>query len=527
VKRTIPLLFRQAVEQVPDKTWLLASDGSRFTYAQALERVQRAATWFRGAGIGPGDRVLVTARNVPDYVWTWLALMEVGAIQVAVNPAGTPDELAGFVSQVAPRLVVSDGELLGVVERTRYAAVDTAGPSALPPVDVSRLFEADNDGAGPADIDPDDVAVMIPTSGTTGRSKLVMQTHRAYVMAGEGFPYWMGLTADDRLMTSLPLFHINAPAYSVLGSVAAQASLVLLETFSASRFIDAARRFDATEFNAIGAMLEILMRQPAAAEDADNPLRTCYTGPSPARRRHLEIEERFGLDLVCGYGLSETPYGLIWSRGTRPFGSLGSVRQHPELGHVSDARVMEDGRQVAVGEMGELELRNPAIMKGYYDMPEETAEVLVDGWMRTGDLVCVNGDGTYTFVGRRKQVIRRRGENLSPLEVEEVLQSHDTVAEAAVIGVPSDLSEEDIKAFVVAAPGHDVDVTALHAFARSRLARFKVPRYFEVVDELPHTPTGRLATHQLSPQRTAKETDMETSDRTTPEAGAGSAGSAR
>ncbi len=200
---------------------------------------------------------------------------------------------------------------------------------------------------------------MIPTSGTTGRSKLVMQTHRAYVMAGEGFPFWMGLTSDDRLMTSLPLFHINAPAYSTLGSVAARASLALLPAFSASTFIDSARRFGATEFNAIGAMLEILMRQPPRPDDADNPLRLCYTGPSPEKERQEEIEARFGLEIICGYALSESPYGLIWRHGTRPFGALGSPRQHPELGHVNDAGSDEVGRRVASSE-----LRNPADDEG-------------------------------------------------------------------------------------------------------------------------------------------------------------------
>jgi crotonobetaine/carnitine-CoA ligase len=509
--RTIPRFFRQTVDLVPDKTWLLASDGSRFTYSQALVRVERAAGWLRAKGIGRGSRVIVTARNTPDYLLTWLALMEVGAVQVAVNPSGTTDELNGFIGQVTPDLIVSDSAL-----RASWGPGQNAsgGNDDTTPewVEVDQLFQATADGKGPANVDPDDVAVMIPTSGTTGRSKLVMQTHLAYVLAGEGFPHWMGLTSGDRLMTSLPLFHINAPAYSVLGSVATSASLVLLETFSASRFIDAARRFDATEFNAIGAMLEVLMRQPERDDDADNPLRICYTGPSPPRRRHLEIEDRFGIELVCGYGLSETPYGLIWRQGTRPYGCLGSVRQHPELGHINDARVVSDGREVVPGEMGELELRNPAIMRGYYEMPEETGAVLVDGWIRTGDLVCANGDDTFTFVGRQKQVIRRRGENLSPLEVEEVLESHDAVAEAAVIGVPSDLSEEDIKAFVVAAPGKTVDLGQLHAFALSRLARFKVPRYLEVVDELPHTPTGRLATHQLPHERTTEELDMERRD---------------
>jgi crotonobetaine/carnitine-CoA ligase len=297
----------------------------------------------------------------------------------------------------------------------------------------------------------------------------------------------------------------------VLGSVAARASLALLPSFSASGFLDAARRFAATEFNAIGAMLEILMRQPPRVDDADTPLRLCYTGPSPERARHEEIEARFGLELVCGYALSESPYGLIWRHGTRPFGTLGSARQHPTLGHVNDARVVaDDGEPVGTGGVGELELRNPAIMRGYFEMPDETAAAMHDGWLRTGDLVQANDDDeTFTFLGRKKEVIRRRGENLSPAEVEAALEHHPDIAEAAVIGVPSDLSEEDVKAFVVAARDAQVDVGAVHAFALERLAAFKVPRYIEVVEELPHTPTGRLAKHRLPTERTPGEMDFE------------------
>ena len=439
--------------------------------------------------------MLVTARSTDQYLLTWLALMEVGAVQVPVNPKSSRAELAGFVQQAAPTLIVTDDDLAPLI-------------GDAPRVEVGEIFDAVPDGRGPANLDERDVAVMIPTSGTTGRSKLVMQTHLAYVMAGEGFPYWLQLTSDDRLMTSLPLFHINAPAYSTLGSVAARGSLVVLPAFSASEFIAAARGYEATEFNAIGAMLEILMRQPPRADDADNPIRLCYTGPSPDRERQLEIEERFGFEIVCGYALSETPYGLVWRHGSRPFGSLGSARQHPDLGHVNDARVIGDAGSVAAGEVGELELRNPAIMRGYYEMPDETAEVLVDGWLRTGDLVRDDGDETFTFVGRKKEVIRRRGENLSPAEVEAALERHPDVAEAAVIGVPSELSEQDVKAFVTAAPGQTVDVADVHAFASRHLARFKVPRYFEIVEELPHTPTGRLAKHRLNVERTPEEVDL-------------------
>jgi len=498
IRRTIPTLFRQAVEAVPSKPWLHFDDGV-LTYEAALRQVERAASSLRAAGVGVEDRVIVTARSTPAYLLAWFGLMEVGAIQVPVNPASTRDELTGFVQQVRPKLIVTDDVLAPVVTD----AVDATGTNAAI-IDVDALYAADPDGSAPATIDESSVAVMIPTSGTTGRSKLVMQTHLAYVMAGEGFPFWLELTPDDRLMTSLPLFHINAPAYSALGSIAARASLVLLPGFSASDFLDAARRFEATEFNAIGAMLEILVRQPQKDDDDINPLRLCYTGPSPTRERQEAIERRFGLRIMCGYALSESPYGLVWPHGSRPFGTLGTPRQHPTLGHVNDARV----REPDASGVGELELRNPAIMRGYYEMPEQTAEVIVDGWLRTGDLVQPNADGTYTFVGRRKEVIRRRGENLSPTEVEAAIEQHDGVMEAAVVGVPSDLSEEEVKAFVVPRV-EELDVTELHAFVRSRLTRFKVPRYYEIVAELPHTPTGRLAKHRLPLERTAGEIDME------------------
>jgi carnitine-CoA ligase len=497
---TIPELFDEAVAEAPDKVWLVTG-GDAFTYAQARERVGRSAAGLRERGIRRGDLVLATMRSTPDYLFTWLASAYAGSILVTANPRGAEAEQAGLIGQVRPKLVVTDPGLEAV-----FSGATGWGAGAV--ADVAALFAADaQDGPGPAGAD--DPAVLIPTSGTTGRSKLVTQTHRAYVMAGEGFPWWMELGRDDRLMTSLPLFHINAPAYSVLGSVAARAGLALLPRFSASTFIDSARRLGATEFNAIGAMLEILMRQPERPDDAENPLRLCYTGPAPPKARQLEIEARFGLRIVCGYAMSESPYGTIWPRGTRPFGTLGAIRQHPTLGVVNEGRVMHDGTPVAAGEVGELELRNPAVMKGYWNMPDETARVLsADGWLRTGDLVTANADGTYTFIGRVKEVIRRRGENVAPAEIEEALSSHPAVFEAAVVGVPSELSEEEIKAFVVLHEGGG-DLGDVRAHAAGRLAPFKVPRYIEAVAELPHTPTGRVAKHELSRERSDAETDFE------------------
>jgi crotonobetaine/carnitine-CoA ligase len=311
-------------------------------------------------------------------------------------------------------------------------------------------------------------------------------------------------------MTSLPLFHINAPAYSVLGSLACGAGLVLLPRFSARGFLDSARRHGATEFNAIGAMLEILMRQPVRPDDADTDLRLCYTGPSPEREWQEAFEQRFGLRVVCGYAMSESPYGLIWRHGTRPFGTLGSIRQHPTLGIVNEGRVVDDDRRVlGVGQTGELQLRNPTVTPGYWQMPDETAAAIVDGWLSTGDLVTVNDDETYTFVARKKEVLRRRGQNLSPAEVEDAILTHPAVLEVAVVAVPSELTEDEVKAFVVAAPGEPLDFAALRAWTGERLSAFKVPRFWQAVDALPRTPTSRVAKHRLPTGHPPGEYDAE------------------
>lgn len=501
--QTIPELVAGAAQRDPAGIWLRTDEGT-LTFGGAAAQVGRLVQRLRESGIGRGDLVVVTARTTPPYLLCWLALVTLGAVAVPTDPAATTVELAGLIGQVRPRALISDAEL---------APVEPAGLDGPVRLDIASLVEdwrAEPAADLPVEVTPDDVAVLIPTSGTTGASKLVMQTHRAYAMAGEGFPYWMQLSADDRLMTSLPLFHINAPAYSVLGSLACGAGLVLLPRFSASGFLDSARRHGATEFNAIGAMLEILMRQPARPDDAQTPLRLCYTGPSPAREWQEAFERRFGLRVVCGYAMSESPYGLIWRHGTRPFGTLGSPRQHPRLGTVNEARVIDDdGRECDPGETGELQLRNPAVTPGYWGMPEETAVAIVDGWLHTGDLVTVNPDGTYTFVARRKEVLRRRGQNLSPAEVEEAILAHPDVLEVAVVGVASELTEEDVKAFVVAEPGAVVDFAELYAWTRQRLSAFKVPRFWQALDALPRTPTSRVAKHRLPTERTPQEYDAE------------------
>ena len=524
--RTIPELLTDAAGRDGDGIWIRTDDGS-LTFGGALAQVAATAEALRAIGVRHGDLVMTTARTSPPYLICWLALACLGAVTVPVNPRSAPAELAGLVHQTRPRALITDIGLASLVEEAKVAGLPGLG--VLDADDLTRGWASSlgdgqagtgRPGAGrPADggrlpdagVRPGDLAVLIPTSGTTGRSKLVMQTHRAYVLAGEGFPYWMGLTADDRLMTSLPLFHINAPAYSVMGSLACGAGLILLPRFSASTFLDSARKHGATEFNAIGAMLEILMRQPARDDDAGTPLRLCYTGPAPARERQEEIERRFGLRIVVGYAMSESPYGLIWPRGSRPFETLGSVRQHPELGVINEARIVDDeGNDLPPGQTGELLLRNPVITPGYWGMPEETANAITaDGWLHTGDLVTMDDQGTYTFVARKKEVLRRRGENLPPAEGGEALASHPGGVGGGGVGVPLELSGEEVKGFVVPAPGPPLDFPGLPAHAGGLLAAYKVPRYWQAIDEPPRPPTSRVAKHRLPAGHTDTEWDAE------------------
>lgn len=490
---TVGALLADAARQRGEETFLIYGDES-YSFAEVDARANGVAATLGAWGIHRGDRVAVLAGNSPELLLIWFGLAKLGGIMIPMDPGATRAGVGAFLTRADPSLLVFD-------RARRELAADVSKEPGMPAPRALEDVVAAQDGPPPAvDVSPDDVVVMLPTSGTTGVSKLVMQTHRAFVLAGEGFPSWVGLEESDRLMTPLPLFHLNALAYSTMGALCAGVSLVLLPRFSASRFLDEARRHQATVFNAVGAILEILMRRPERDDDPENPLRLCYAAPAPSNKeRHLEIEKRFDFRIMAGYGLSETPYGTVWPlTGAPPYGSMGSLKQHPQLGEINHARVVgEEGRSVEPGEAGELLLKNPAVMKGYFRMPRETESVLEDGWLRTGDLVRSDENGLFYFVARKKDIIRRRGENISPSEVEGALVSHPSVIEAAVVAVPSELGEDDIKAYVVTIEGAKVSVGALEIWVEQQIGRSKVPSHFEFVNDLPRTPTGRVAKHLL------------------------------
>jgi len=491
---TIPDLLRRRAADAASGPWLFFGADS-WTLADVVGQADRFAVGLADRGVGRQDRVALLLGNTPETLFAWFGANLLGAIAAPVHAASKPPEIAALLRLTTPRVVVVADEHRPAAQ----AALDGLEPGARPELAAPRDLATAGGGAPRVDVRPDDIAVLLATSGTTGAPKAVAQTHRTYALTAEAFPWWLGLGASDRLLTALPLSHVNAQAYSTMGALGAGAGLALLPRFSASGFFDEARRLGATQFNAVGAMIHILLKGEPRPADRAHSVRLAYTALALPQAQHRAFEDRFGLAMTVGYGLSESTFGTVWPRGERPrYGTMGVPRQHPRLGGVNRARVVrDDGTDARDDEVGELWLSNPATMRGYWNDPAATGEALAGGWLRTGDLVRRDREGFFTFVSRKKDVIRRRGENVAAGEIEAVLASHPAVREAAAVGVPSELGEEDIVAYVAPQPGAHVDVEALRAWARERLADFKVPGAIFVRDALPRTATERIAKHLL------------------------------
>src|SRR5918912_2395831 len=493
--------LEDAARAVPDETFLIYGQET-ISYREFNRRVDVAACAWHELGVRKGDRVAFMLENRPEFLQAWFGLAKIGAILVAFNSRWQATEVAHFLALTEPRVALVSERYRDVFRSALPAAglevVLTLGPDEHF-ADFYRLLQRAEPKAPAVELAAGDVISFISTSGTTGRPKAVMQTHGNYVLTGEGYAHWVELQQGERLYLCLPLFHINSQAYTVMGAIAARAAIVLVERFSASRFWSDMAEYGVNVFNYIGSMLVVLMKRDVTPEERRHAVRLAYGAPALPGPLRWEVEERFGLTLISGLGTSETTFGLIESlRGERRPGSLGKPRQHPDPRIVNEARVVDDeGRDVPPGEVGELILRSPVMMRGYYRDPEQTAQTIRDGWLYTGDLVRRDQDGFFYFVDRKKDIIRVRGENVSSSEVEQVLSEHPAVQEAAVVGIPSELTEEDVAAFVVPRPGATLDANDVVAWCGTRLADFKVPRHLWLVASLPKTETQRTEKYHM------------------------------
>ena len=514
-----------AVRRNPDKVFLQIV-GHEITYGRFLERVRQTAGMFRDLGINQGDRVCLLLPNVPEFHYCWFGLSLLGAISVPVNVAYRRDETAYILANAGASAIVAHHSLLDVAE----AAVQISPSVRKRLVVTTRLeSEADTPASGhssvgswglgwqdfenalntatelkdPPTVAPGDISMLVYTSGTTGNPKGVQVTHLMYVAAGQGFAHWTEASQDDRFFTCLPFFHANAQYYSTMGALAAGATLVVAERFSASRFWNQVRQANATVVNFIGMMMPVLAKQPESDMDRRNNVRLFYGSPAFSPEFLRDFQERFGTDIIVGFGMTETCYGTIEKIGQqrRP-NSSGQPRLHPDHDFVNRIRIVDDdGNPVATRQPGEITISNPAVMPGYWRNQEQTDLALQDGWLHTGDLGWLDEEGFLYFVDRKKDVIRRRGENISSQEVEDVIKRHPTVLDCAVIAVPSELGEDEVKAYVTPRPQAQVEEEAIFRWCAENLAYFKVPRYMEVREELPRTPSLRVRKDLLRQER--------------------------
>jgi carnitine-CoA ligase len=479
-------------------------DWRTVTYAELGRLVCRTAHALAAAGATPGARVGVLLPNGLPFVRVWLALALLDVTMVPINVSLVGAGLRHVLDHAQPDLLVADAALLAHV---REAGIDLPpGPATGPvlvapprggePVALPALEEAAAETPPPAGpVDPASLALVIYTSGTTGPSKGVMLSRTAQLWHGANYLRDFAVVGPGEAgFTPLPLFHVSAQGYT-LGCLLGGAHAIVAPRFSPFSFWETARRFGARSFNYVGAMVPLLSHRPPRPDDRDHALRQAV-GSATSPQLHEPFEQRFGLRLIESYGQTET--AGLWLTDPPEGRRIGTVGR-PRRWLTADV-VREDGARAADGETGELVLR-PAhpllITTGYFRDPETTARAFRDGWYWTGDAASRDRDGLFRFRGRLKDFIRRRGENVSAFEIEREALTHPAVREAAAVGVPSPLGEEEIRLVVLLHDGARLEPAALSRYLAPRLAGFMRPRYIELRAELPRTPTQRVQKFRL------------------------------
>ncbi|WP_375396605.1 AMP-binding protein [uncultured Sphingomonas sp.] len=489
-------LLERRARTHPDKVFVRFDGGEAWTYADTLLHARRAAAGLAALGVRSGDPVLVLLPNGPDFLRTWFGANLLGAALAALNTAVRGAQLQHLVTLSGARVGVIDagytdrldGIDLGELRQLVVARGD-AGPGRLTLAEC--MDGADPDAVPDITVEPWQPQFILFTSGTTGPSKgaivTYVQMHDMVLATSSG-----RLSAEDVYLASTPLFHVGGTRV-VYGMLLLGGSVALLERFRTETFWQAVRDHGATACVLIGAVARFLEDQPPRPDDRDHTLR--LASMSPLVSDPAGFARRFGVDVVTSYGMSELSIPIVSEINPTDPASCGRLRQGYE------ARLVDEhDREVPEGEAGELIVRADrpwTISPGYWRMPEATAAAWRNGWFHTGDRLRRSAEGRFYFVDRQKDAIRRRGENISSVEVEDEIASHPAVKDVAVIGVPSPLGEEDVLAVVVLKPGEALAPEALIEHLRLRMAHYMVPRYLRFVVDLPRTPSARVMKHLL------------------------------
>lgn len=493
--------------------------GRDTTYGEFEQTVSRFAAGLQRIGVEKGDHVALLLGNTPHFLISLYATMRIGATAIPVNPMYTQDEIAYILQNGDVKTVIALDMLLPLVE---------IGVKVLPQVDsyiicetgdgldekmnglstraqeitksFSRIMASTTETVDPVKVEEEDVAIILYTSGTTGYPKGAMLTHRNLYSNARDVGDYLGMTPEDRVIATLPVFHVFALTVVVNAPLLQGATVLLAPRFSPGEIYELAGSQKATVFAGVPTMYNFLYQYDGDAAQFKH-LRLAVSGGAPLPIQVLQdFETKFKVKVSEGYGLSEASPVTCFNPldRERKAGSIGM-----SILNVENKVVDENGAEVPIGEVGELIVRGPNVMKGYYKMPEETANAIRGEWLYTGDLATKDEDGYFYIVDRKKDMIIVGGFNVYPREVEEVLYTHPNVVEAAVVGLPDVNLGEAVHAYVVLKEGN-TSVEELQNFCAQRLVKYKVPNAIELLDELPKNSTGKILRRSLKEVLKAK-----------------------
>ncbi|MGK7379521.1 fatty acid--CoA ligase family protein [Planococcus sp. 1R117A] len=508
-------LVHEISQQDPSKT-AYHFMGKDTSYGEFDQSVTKFAGALKSLGIEKGDHVAFLLGNTPHFLISLYATMRLGATAVPINPIYAPNEIAYILKDSDAKAVIALDALLPLIEKAHLAlpavssfivcetAPETAAKLAELPADVKAKVHAFSDlirkprsFEQTVEVQTDDNAVILYTSGTTGKPKGAMLTHENLYSNARDVGAYLGITPDDRVVATLPVFHVFALTVVVNAPLMQGATIILVPRFNPKEVFEAIKSQKATIFAGVPTMFNFMYQFPEAQTADFETVRLAISGGSamPVALLH-NFEEKFKVRVSEGYGLSEASPVTCFNPidRERKAGSIGT-----SIINVENKVVNELGEEVPAGEVGELIVRGPNVMKGYYKMPEETNAALRDGWLYTGDLARVDEEGYFYIVDRKKDMIIVGGYNVYPREVEEVLFAHPGVLEAAVVGLPDPNFGEAVHAYVVL---KDASVTTedLHTYCVEHLAKYKVPRHFEILEDLPKNTTGKILRRSLKEQ---------------------------
>lgn len=484
-------LLEKRAKENPDKTYVLFEPDIQISYGMFNAKVNQVANSLLKRGIRKGDRVGLFMKNCPEFLYLYFATAKIGAIMVPMNFGYPTEELQYAVNHSELPILFSSAHLQKTVLEAmpncpKLKEVVFAGEEPAPGYcKLDEFIDNASTDLGKKDVLADDIVSICYTSGTTARPKGVMLRQRSYLLAAQFWTEPMECASSDRLMGFFPLFHANVGVYVVMGAMLQNASAVILETFSVNQHWEKVRKYGVTEFNTVGSILAMLFAQPETPQDRDNPVRIIMNGINAGSIKD-KFEKRFNLKILDVYSLTEFITGTtekLSDLTTRTPGRLFTIGR-PADG-IKLKIVSDEGTEVPPGEVGEIALQGPSMTAGYWKDPETTAKAIKDDWFHSGDNAYRDEEGFLYFADRKKDMIKRRGENIASGEVERVLNSHPKIQESAVIGVPDMYADEEVKAFIILKPGETLAPEEIIDYCLEFLVPFKVPRYIEFRNSFP------------------------------------------